>query len=126
MFEYDSLDWFNHQDPCGFIGYSLLVFCVTPDKNPPQWLVICTPLDDLITVEQAKQRLSRSDIEVFVVDCSAAVTPGVYESSGWVILSDDQLGSSKFMDHITANGILEYEFKTFEGDAIFDIIRYNP
>jgi 4-amino-4-deoxy-L-arabinose transferase-like glycosyltransferase len=126
MFDYDPLDWFNHQGPCGLIGYSMLVFCVTPDNNPPQWLVICSPLDDLISVEQAKQRLGRPDIGVSVIDCSTAEVPGEYESSGWVILSDDQLGSSKFVDHFQANGILEYEYKTFEGDVIFNLIRYNP
>ncbi len=40
MFDYDPLDWFNHQDNCGLIGYSRIVLCVTPDNNPPKWLVI--------------------------------------------------------------------------------------
>jgi hypothetical protein len=126
LFEYDPLDWFNHQEPCGSIGYSLLVFCVSADSNPPQWLVICTPMDDIISVKNAKQRLGRPDIEVSIMDCSTSVSPGEYESPGWVILSEDQLGSSKFVDNISANGFLEYQFKTFEGEPIFNLIRYNP
>ena len=81
---------------------------------------------DLISVEQAKQRLGRSDIKNSVSDRFTAVVPGVYESSKWVIFSDDQLPPSKFVGHITANGILEYEYKTFEGDVIFNLVRCNP
>jgi len=97
--EPDLFDWFRRHEPVARVGYSILVYRVEPDPDPPAWLGFCytpepvTPVtNDPATwiahrfgLSRAKSR-GRNDLRVVYFDCEQTWVYPAGGGPGWYLV----------------------------------------
>jgi hypothetical protein len=123
-FQSNPLDWFTHREPCDHIGYSLLVYCVPPDPNPPQWLAVCTAPDFPLKDEQTRQLLGRLDLNIRHFDCRSTWIVPDASTPGWFLLPNNP--NLLPLDHLPGRWEVEFAQSTYEGEPVYTLYRYSP
>ncbi len=84
--EPDIFDWFRRHEPVRRVGYSIFVYRVEPDPDPPAWLGFCyTPTAPLSEAEVTR-RLGRDDLRVVGFDCGQAWVYPAGGGPGWYLV----------------------------------------
>jgi hypothetical protein len=93
--EPDLLDWFRRREPEARIGYSIFVYHVPPDPDPPAWLGICYAPRRILDDEELAHRFGRGDLRLVGFDCTQTWVYPAGGGPGWyfVPLASDGPGT---------------------------------
>jgi hypothetical protein len=81
--EPDLFDWFRRHEPVAKIGYSIFVYRVEPDPDPPAWLGFCYTPERLMRDAEISRRFGRDDLRVVHFDCEQAWVYPAGGGPGW-------------------------------------------
>jgi hypothetical protein len=84
--EPDVFDWFRRHEPVAKIGYSIFVYRVEPDPDPPSWLGFCYTPERLMRDAEISRRFGRDDLRVAHFDCEQAWVYPAGSGPGWYLV----------------------------------------
>jgi hypothetical protein len=109
----DALDWFRHQQPATKIGYSIFVYNVPIEANPPSWLASCYAPVEVLSRAEVEQQFGRDDLRVVGFDCLQTwVIPGGGQA-GWYLVPPSAGGPCRFADGWLGAAELVYRDRGF-------------
>jgi len=105
--EPDLFDWFRRHEPIAKVGYSIFVYRVEPDPDPPAWLGFCYTPEAVMSDAEIVHRFGRDDLRIVHFDCeqtwvySTDGSPAWYliptASSGPGTLAEESLGGAEIV-----------------------------
>lgn len=84
--EPDLFDWFRRHEPVARIGYSIFVYRVEPDPDPPAWLGFCYAPERVMDDDDVVHRFGRDDLRVVGFDCGQTWVYPVGGGPGWYLV----------------------------------------
>jgi hypothetical protein len=86
--EPDVFDWFRRHEPVAKIGYSIFVYQVAPDPDPPAWLGLCYTPEQVMRDSKLLRRLGRSqdDLRLVGFDCGQTWVYPAGGGPGWYLV----------------------------------------
>jgi hypothetical protein len=123
--EADVLDWFRRHDPVAKIGYSIFVYHVVEESNPPEWIGVCYAPDPALDDNEVQRRTGQDDLRLVGFDCRqswvipAGGGPGLY----LVPAGDDGHGSPA--DVWLAESEVVYRERGIRGGAAYTVYRWD-
>jgi 4-amino-4-deoxy-L-arabinose transferase-like glycosyltransferase len=84
--EPDLFDWFRRHEPVAKVGYSILVYRVEPDPDPPAWLGLCYTPEPVMDDAEVAHRFGRDDLRVVHFDCEQAWVYPAGDGPGWYLV----------------------------------------
>ena len=107
--EPDIFDWFRRREPAGKVGYSIFVYRVEPDPDPPAWLGACYTPQPVMGDGEIVHRFGRDDLRVVGFDCEQAWVIPAGDRPGWYLvptasdgpgtLAEESLGDAEVAYH---------------------------
>lgn len=84
--EPDILDWFRRNDPVDKVGYSIFIYYVAPDPDPPTWVGVCYAPEAPLDAEAIAQRFGRNDLRLVGFDCGQTWVIPAGNAPGWYLV----------------------------------------
>ncbi len=84
--EPDLFDWFRRHEPVAKVGYSIFVYRVEPDPDPPAWLGFCYMPEQVMDDTEITHRFGRDDLRVVFFDCEQAWVYPAGGGPGWYLV----------------------------------------
>jgi hypothetical protein len=82
----DALDWFRHRQPVAKVGYSIFLYHVLPDPEPPRWLGACYAPDQALSNDEVRLRTGRDDLRIVGFDCRQSWVIPSGAGPGWYLV----------------------------------------
>lgn len=79
-------EWFRRHEPVAKVGYSILVYRVKPDPDPPAWLGFCYTPEAVMSDAEIAHRFGRDDLRVVHVDCEQTWVYPEGGEPGWYLV----------------------------------------
>ena len=130
--------WFKQQTPVAKIGYSIWVFVVPPDPDPPRWAAACSlpSSDPMYILEDQKPLNYINDLHrgigkdapidrLIRFDCSRGwpLVPSESET-GWLLVPSLDGETSIAMPPV-GDYTLAYRQKNYQGDLLYEVFRWH-
>ena len=86
--EPDLFDWFRRHEKAlvAKIGYSIFVYRVEPDPDPPAWLGFCYTPEPVMDDAELVHRFGRDDLRMVYFDCEQTWVYPAGGEPGWYLL----------------------------------------
>jgi len=84
--EPDLFDWFRRHEPVAKVGYSIFVYQVEPDPDPPGWLGSCYGPELAMRDVEIARRFGREDLRTVGFDCSQTWVYPAGGRPGWYLV----------------------------------------
>jgi len=124
--EPDIFDWFRRQQPVRQVGYSIFVYRVEPDPDPPAWLGLCyTPAPPLSEAEAAR-RLGRDNLRVVGFDCGQAWVYPAGDKPGWYLVPLAQDGRGTLAGEALGSAPIVYRERGLRAVPGYTLYRWEP
>jgi hypothetical protein len=122
--EPDILDWFRRHAPLGKVGYSIFIYHVDPDPDPPTWVGICyspvAPLDD----REIAKRFGRGDLRMVGFDCEQAWVVPAGNRAGWYVVPLAADGSGTLAAKHVEEAPVVYRDRELRGGSGYTVYRW--
>ncbi len=107
--EPDLFDWFRRHEPVAKVGYSIFVYRVEADPDPPTWLGFCFAPDDSADIDPASADVDRASDKIELdddwiahrfgagidrvvhFDCAQSWVCPASDEPGWYLVPDAQV-----------------------------------
>jgi len=84
--EPDLFNWFQRNAPVAKIGYSIFIYRVAPDPDPPDWLGVCTTPEPMMRDSELDRRFGRDDLRKVGFDCAQTWVYPAGGGPGWYLV----------------------------------------
>jgi 4-amino-4-deoxy-L-arabinose transferase-like glycosyltransferase len=84
--EPDLLDWFRRHEPVAKVGYSIFVYQVEADPDPPAWLGFCYTPEPVMDDDEIVHRFGRDDLRIVHFDCQQTWVYPTGSEPGWYLV----------------------------------------
>jgi hypothetical protein len=84
--EPDLFDWFRRHEPAAKVDYSIFVYHVEPDRDPPAWLGFCYTPEPVMGDAEITHRFGRDDLRVVHFDCEQTWVYPAGNGPGWYLV----------------------------------------
>ena len=84
--EPDVFDWFRRHEPAEKVGFSIFVYQVKPDPDPPVWLGLCYTPEPAMDDAEIAHRFGRNDLRLVGFACEQTWVIPVGDGPGWYLV----------------------------------------
>lgn len=119
----DLFDWFRRHQPTAYIGYSILMYHVEPESDPPGWLGVCYAPDVSLGESELTHLLGRTDLRVVGFDCAQAWVLPAGDEPGWYLVPASRDGPTMLSGSVLAEADVAYRQRGLRGGPAFTVYK---
>jgi hypothetical protein len=122
--EPDILDWFRRHEPVARIGYSIFVYHVQPDPDPPAWLGTCYAPERILDDDEVAHRFGREDLRLVGFDCTQSWVHPAGDGPGWYLVPLASDGAGTLADRALRGAEVVYRERGLRDAPGYTVYRW--
>jgi len=123
--EPDILDWFRRHEPVAKIGYSIFVYRVEPDPDPPAWLGLCYAPEPVMRDAEIVRRFGLDTLRVVGFDCGQAWVYPAGGGPGWYLVPQAGDGRGTLAAQVLQGAQVVYRERGLRDVAGYTVYRWR-
>jgi 4-amino-4-deoxy-L-arabinose transferase-like glycosyltransferase len=123
--EPDLLDWFRRREPVAKVGYSIFVYRVEPDPDPPTWLGVCYAPQPVMGDAEIAHRFGRDDLRVVGFDCGQTWVYPAGDGAGWYLVPAASDGSGTLAELLLGDAEVIYRERGLRDVRGYTVYRWR-
>jgi hypothetical protein len=123
--EPDIFDWFRRHEPVAKIGYSIFVYRVEPDPDPPAWLGLCYAPEPVMRDAKIVRRFGLDTLRVVGFDCGQTWVYPAGGGPGWYLVPQASDGRGTLAAQVLQAAQVVYRERGLRDVAGYTVYRWG-
>ncbi len=123
--EPDLFDWFRRHEPVAKVGYSIFVYQVEPESDPPTWLAFCYAPEPALEDAEITHRFGRSDLRMIHFDCTQTWVYPADTGPGWVLVPIASDGAGSLAEQVLEDAEVVYRERGLREAVGYTVYRWH-
>ena len=131
--EPDIFDWLRRHKPAAKIGYSILVYRVEPDPDPPAWLGYCYAPELVMADDEITRRFGRDDagrrgstrLRIVGFDCGQTWVYPAGDRPGWYLVPAAHDGPGSLAEQALGDAQVVYRERGLRDVPGYTVYRWR-
>jgi hypothetical protein len=123
--EPDIFDWFRRHEPVAKVGYSIFVYRVEADLDPPAWLGFCYTPEPVMGDAEIIRRFGRDDLRIVGFDCGQTWVYPAGAGPGWYLVPVAHTGPGTLAAQVMGDAAVVYRERGLRDTTGYTIYRWR-